>query len=116
AGNGLSPAGFDARLRDSDAVRELRAVRNVKPGFKKGLWFGLANAALETALGGRTPWTLKVTADCEALEKLDGYRAPDRGGGPRDLAPRDRLAGVYFAATEHDDAQPVHLLVPDTSA
>jgi electron-transferring-flavoprotein dehydrogenase len=33
----------------------------------------------------------------------------------RTLAPRDRLAGVYFAATEHDEDQPVHLQVADTS-
>jgi electron-transferring-flavoprotein dehydrogenase len=31
----------------------------------------------------------------------------------RDLPPRDRLAGVYFAATEHDEDQPVHLKVAD---
>ena len=115
AANALAPTGFDARLRDSDAVRELRAVRNVKPGFKKGLWFGLANAALETALGGRTPWTLEVKADWPSLRKLGEYTAPDRGWGQRELAPRDRLAGVYFAATEHDEDQPVHLLVHDTS-
>ncbi len=33
----------------------------------------------------------------------------------RSLPPRDRLAGVYFAATEHDEDQPVHLHVADTS-
>ena len=33
----------------------------------------------------------------------------------RDLPPRDRLAGVYFAATEHDEDQPVHLKVLDTN-
>ena len=32
----------------------------------------------------------------------------------RTLPPRDRLAGVYFAATEHDEDQPVHLRVADT--
>ncbi|HEY4528839.1 MAG TPA: electron transfer flavoprotein-ubiquinone oxidoreductase [Luteimonas sp.] len=115
AASALAPAGFDAKLRDSEAVRELRAVRNVKPGFKKGLWFGLANAALETALGGRTPWTLEVRADWPSLRKLDEQASPDRGWAPRELAPRDRLAGVYFAATEHDEDQPVHLLVHDTS-
>jgi electron-transferring-flavoprotein dehydrogenase len=33
----------------------------------------------------------------------------------RDLAPRDRLASVYFAATDHDENQLVHLqiLEPD---
>jgi len=31
------------------------------------------------------------------------------------LKPRDRTAAVYFAATTHDDAQPAHLKVRDTS-
>ncbi|MEN1940075.1 electron transfer flavoprotein-ubiquinone oxidoreductase [Luteimonas sp. MJ174] len=114
AAGGLAPQGFDARLRDSDAMRELRAVRNVKPGFKKGLWFGLANAALETALGGHTPWTLKVAPDWSSLDRLGTRVQPERDWGQRELAPRDRLAGVYFAATEHDEDQPVHLLVHDT--
>ncbi|MCA1799635.1 MAG: 4Fe-4S dicluster domain-containing protein [Xanthomonadaceae bacterium] len=33
----------------------------------------------------------------------------------RTLAPRDRLASVYFAQTAHDESQPVHLKVHDTS-
>ena len=33
----------------------------------------------------------------------------------RSLAPRDRLASVYFAATVHDGGQPVRLEVADTS-
>ena len=114
AANGLDPAGYDARLRDSAAMKELRKIRNVKPGFKKGMWFGLANAAWETAVGGLSPWTMKVTPDWSALEKIDEYEAPDRHWQvQRELAPRDRLAGVYFAATEHDEDQPVHLIVHD---
>lgn len=114
AANALKPDGYDARLRDSEAMKELRKVRNVKPGFKKGMWFGLANAAWETAVGGLSPWTMKVTPDWSSLEKVDEYEAPDRHWiVQRDLAPRDRLAGVYFAATEHDEDQPVHLIVHD---
>ena len=114
AGNALAPEGFDAKLRDSAAMAELRKVRNVKPGFKKGMWFGLANAAWETAVGGLSPWTMKVTPDWSSLEKIDEYEAPDRHWlVQRDLAPRDRLAGVYFAATDHDEDQPVHLIVHD---
>src|SRR5690606_31726653 len=95
-------------------MKELRKVRNVKPGFKKGMWFGLANAAWETAVGGLSPWTMKVTPDWSSLEKVDEYTAPDRHWlVQRELAPRDRLAGVYFAATEHDEDQPVHLIVHD---
>ena len=111
----LAPAGFDARLRASDAVAELRKVRNIKPGFKKGMWFGLANGAWETVTGGHSPWTLKVNADWCSLDKVGEHERPNRDYVQRDLAPRDRLAGVYFAATEHDEDQPVHLHVHDTS-
>ncbi len=116
----LDSVGFDARLRASDAMSELKKVRNIKPGFKRGQWFGLLNAAWETATGGHSPWTLKNKPDWSALDKLDDNRsgaheAPKRDYVPRDLAPRDRLAGVYFAATEHDEDQPVHLVVHDTS-
>lgn len=111
----LSSEGWDARLRASPIVAELRKVRNIKPGFKKGLWFGLANAALETLLAGRTPWTLANKADFASLERIDRYQSPDRHWGPRELPPRDRLAGVFFASTQHDEDQPVHLKVRDTS-
>ena len=48
----LAPEGFDAKLRDSEVMRELHGVRNIKPGFKRGLWFGMANAAWETLVKG----------------------------------------------------------------
>ena len=111
----LDPTGFDAKLRASDAMKELRQVRNIKPGFKKGLWFGMLNAAWETVTSGLSPWTLKVKADWSTLDKIGEYEAPKRDYVQRTLAPRDRLQGVYYAATEHDEDQPVHLKVTDTS-
>ncbi len=108
-------AGFDRRWRESTGGRELRKVRNIRPGFRRGLWFGLANAALETATGGRLPWTLANHADHTALRRLDEYTSPDRGWGERELPPRDRLASVFFAATTHEENQPVHLRVADTT-
>jgi electron-transferring-flavoprotein dehydrogenase len=111
-----SSTGFDARWRASAGGRELRAVRNFKPGFKRGLWFGIANAGLETLTGGRTPWTLaNRVADHARLEQLSGYESPDRGWVERTLPPRDRLASVFFASTSHDESQPSHLKVLDTS-
>jgi electron-transferring-flavoprotein dehydrogenase len=73
------------------------------------------NAAWETAVGGHSPWTLKVTPDWCAMEKVDEYEQPKRDYVQRTLPPRDRLQGVYYAATEHDEDQPVHLRVADTS-
>ncbi len=114
--------GFDARWRASDSARELHRVRNIRPGFKNGLWAGLLNAGLETVLGGRSPWTLANRPDWNSLEKLsyaDDYK--DQAAVTRtwrehrELPPRDRLASVYFANTAHDENQPVHLRVSDTS-
>ena len=111
----LAPHGFDAKLRDSAAMAELKQVRNIKPGFKKGLWFGLLNGAWETAVKGASPWTLKNRADWSSLDKIGAHEQPKRDYLQRELAPRDRLQAVYFAATEHDEDQPVHLRVHDTS-
>ena len=110
----LASAGFDAKLRASPAMAELRKVRNIKPGFKKGLWFGLLNSAWETATAGLSPWTWRSKPDWNTLQKLDVAEKPRRDYVERTLAPRDRLAGVYFAATEHDEDQPVHLKVSNT--
>src|SRR5579862_6989823 len=110
--------GFDAAWRASAGGKSLQAVRNIKPGFKRGLWLGLANAALETVLRGHTPWTLQHVANDRTLEKLDASepRAPEPTLAPElALPPRDRTAAVYLASTSHDENQPVHLHVADTS-
>ena len=109
------PEGWDAKLRASVVVSELRKVRNIRPGFNKGLWLGLANAGWETLTAGYSPWTLKNHADWSSLKKIGEYEAPKTDYVERSLAPRDRLAEVYFAATEHDEDQPVHLHVTDTN-
>ena len=120
AAQSLASAGFDAKLRASPAMAELKKVRNIKPGFKRGLWFGMANAGLETVLGGHTPWTLKGKPDWASLDKVGAHEEPRVDHSRTDyivrtLPPRDRLAGVYFAATEHDEDQPIHLQVLDTN-
>ena len=96
-------------------MAELRKVRNFKLGFKQVRVFGLLNSAWETLTMGLSPWTWKVKADWNSLEKLAEAETPKRDYVERTLPPRDRLAGVYFAATEHDEDQPVHLKVADTS-
>jgi electron-transferring-flavoprotein dehydrogenase len=114
AGTG-GTAGFEARWRASDGGRELKRVRNIKPGFHRGLWWGLANAALETVTQGHTPWTLSHHENHLALHRLETAPVVDRSWVARALPPRDRLAAVFHSGNVHDESQPVHLIVHDTS-
>ena len=107
--------GFDARWRASEGGRELKRVRNIKPGFHRGLWFGMANAAFETMIAGHSPWTLSHTENHLALHRLGDGVAPARDWGERDLPPRDRVGAVFHAGNVHDESQPVHLKVADTT-
>jgi electron-transferring-flavoprotein dehydrogenase len=108
-------AGYDARWRASEGHRELYSIRNFKPGFKRGLYFAMFNAGIESLVRGHVPWTMRNQADWSALEKLDEYTSPDRQWIDRTLPPRDRLASVFFAGNVHDEHQPAHLKVADTS-
>ena len=107
--------GFDGVLRDSPIMKELHKVRNIRPGFNKGLWRGLITAAIETVTAGKLPRTLRNHADYDSLIKLQDMKPVERHWVKRDLAPRDRLASVYFATTDHEEDQLVHLqiLEPD---
>jgi electron-transferring-flavoprotein dehydrogenase len=105
--------GFDGALRDSPVYKELHKVRNIRPGFNKGLWRGLITAGIETVTAGKLPRTLKNHADHASLKKLEDMQAVERPWVERSLPPRDRLASVYFAGTAHDEDQPVHLQILD---
>ncbi len=107
--------GFDARWRASPGGQELKRIRNFKPAFKRGMWLGLINSAWETLTCGKSPWTLKNTADWSRLAKLDDFTSPERHWVERTLPPRDRVSFVFFAGNAHDENQPVHLKVADTS-
>jgi electron-transferring-flavoprotein dehydrogenase len=110
-----SGQGFDARWRASEGGRELERVRNYKPAFKRGLWLGLLNAGWEMLTRGKSPWTLKNSADWSRLYRLDEGASPERHWVERTLPPRDRVSFVFFAGNAHEESQPVHLKVADTS-
>jgi electron-transferring-flavoprotein dehydrogenase len=110
-----STTGFDAKWRASPGGQELKRIRNFKPAFKRGLWFGLINSGWELLTAGKSPWTLANTADYSRLKTLDEYPSPDRHWTERRLPPRDRVSFVYFAGNAHEESQPIHLHVSDPS-
>ena len=107
--------GFDKLWRDSPSARELHKVRNIRPGFHRGIWLGLLNGALETISFGKLPWTIKNHADWKSLKIINKRVHTTEDYITRTLPPRDRLASVFFATTTHDEHQPAHLKVPDTN-
>ncbi|MGQ9365849.1 electron transfer flavoprotein-ubiquinone oxidoreductase [Azospirillum sp. A39] len=112
-GDGREATAYPERLQQSWVWSELHAVRNIRPGFQKGLWAGLANAAYETATKGRSPWTLRHKhADHATLMKASeapkiDYPKPDG------TVSFDRLSSVYLSNTNHEEDQPSHLRLKD---
>ena len=112
---GHEPASYGDKLQYSWLWTELYKVRNIRPGFSKGLWFGMANAALDTyILRGRAPWTMHHHADHITLKKADeapriAYPKPD---GEISF---DRNSSVFMSGTNHEENQPAHLTLKDSS-
>jgi len=110
-------AGYEAAWRSSAIGRDLRPVRNVKPLWSKfGTLMGFALAGLDmwtntiglslfgTLRHGKPDYaTLKPAASCKPI----AYLKPD---GKLTF---DRLSSVYLSNTNHEEDQPVHLLVRD---
>ena len=100
-------------LEQSWVWEELRRARNIRPGFRRGLWAGLAYAALDTyVLRGKAPWTLRNHPDHlrlvpAAMARPIDYPRPD---GEVSF---DRLSSVFISNTNHEEDQPAHLKLAD---
>ena len=108
-------ASYDTTFRNSWLHEELKAVRNIRPGFNKGLMLGLLNAGLTAYITrGKEPWTLSHHADHKQLKEKSKvskieYPLPDG------VVTFDRLSSVYLSNTFHDEKQPVHLHLKDVT-
>ena len=109
-------AGFQERVNVSWAKQQLWSVRNFHQGFRNGLLPGLFHAAFQQISGGRgLVDPMRTHAGHEAYASLSGRQAPAarfKGDGKLTF---DRLTDVYHSGTRHDDDEPCHLLVADTS-
>lgn len=114
ATDGVECTAYPENLEKSWLWEELKSVRNIRPGFHYGLWFGLINAAWETVTKGLSPWTLKNHADhaqtkpAQHCHKIE-YPKPDG------VVTFDRLTSLSHSGTNHAEGQPCHLLLKDPS-
>ena len=103
---------YSQKFRDSWLYQELKAVRNIRPGFHRGLWWGMLNAALETLTRGLLPWTLKNQADHTTLKPAKDAKPIDYPK-PDGVLTFDRLSSVFVSNTNHEEDQPCHLKLKD---
>jgi electron-transferring-flavoprotein dehydrogenase len=112
---------YEQRFRESWAGRELFRVRNFHAGFRNGLLPGLLHSAVQMATGGRG---IRDPLPAEAghtrirtLREQFGAAPPPAPEGARSDGGvvLDRLTDVFHSGTRHEEDQPVHLKVADTS-
>ena len=106
---------YGGKIESSWLWDELYRVRNIRPAFTKGLWAGMSYAAIDTyLLRGRAPWTFSHHADhanlkpADAAPKID-YPKPDN------IVSFDRNSSVYMSGTNHEENQPAHLTLKDST-
>ena len=111
--NGETAASIRRALEASWVWGELRAVRNIRPSFRRGLWAGLAYSALDTyVLRGAAPWTFRNHPDHARLTPAREARRIEYPR-PDGRITFDRLSSVFISNTNHEEDQPPHLRLRD---
>lgn len=113
AAESFMTANYRENMQKTWAWRELHHARNIRPGFKYGLWVGLANAFLDSyILRGKAPWTLKNHADHLCLKTKDQVK-PIEYPKPDGKIMFDLPSSVYLTNVFHEENQPCHLQLRD---
>jgi len=111
---------YPASFRASWAYEDLRKVRNVKPGLRWGnllgsLHGGISMWAESLGLGFLLPYTLRHDkADHETLLPASQFQ-PIAYPKPDGKISFDRLSSVFMSNTNHEENQPVHLQLKNSS-
>ena len=109
--------GYDEAWRGSEIGHDLRRVRNVKPLWSR---FG---TMIGVALGGLDMWTNTFgfslfgtlglgKPDSASLEPAAKFK-PIAYPKPDGVVSFDKLSSVFLSNTNHEEDQPVHLIVKD---
>jgi len=113
---------FQRRVETSWISDELWPVRNFHQGFQKGLLAGIFNSALQELFDGGLRDRVPSHPGYGNMKRL-ADRPPDGGPEARLIGPAkgdgkltfDKLTDLYHSGTRHEEDQPAHLLIDDTS-
>lgn len=95
---------------------ELNKARNFKQWFKKGRTVGTLMTGIEQLIfKGKMPWSLKNTKPDYAYLQPAAMCAPIDYPKPDGVLTFDRLSSVYLSNTNHEEDEPIHLTLKDSS-
>jgi len=111
---------YETAWKASWVHQDLHKVRNVKPGFKWGSLVGTIHGGVQMwvndlGLGRLLPNTIRhVKGDHESLKPASACK-PIVYPKPDGVLTFDRLSSVFVSNTNHEEDQPVHLVLKDPS-
>ncbi|HLF23194.1 MAG TPA: electron-transfer flavoprotein:ubiquinone oxidoreductase, partial [Burkholderiales bacterium] len=106
---------YPAAYRTSWMHDELYRARNFKPWMSGNMLFGtLMFGVDQQVFRGRAPWTLHLKADHTKLKKASECTPIDYPK-PDGVLTFDRLSSVFLSNTHHEENQPAHLTLKDSS-
>jgi electron-transferring-flavoprotein dehydrogenase len=113
-------SGIEQKFKASWAYEELHAARNFHAGFRGGLFAGMLNVGLGMIAGGRgfgVSDHLAGVAGHERMRKLDEQPLEEKNKRvvPDNVVTFDKVTDVFNSGTKHDENQPCHLHVADTT-
>ena len=111
---------YETDLRSGPIAKDLKPVRNVKPIWSRmGLWASLALGGFDMWVANLTGWNPLGTwkhrkTDAQATGKAKDFKeiAYPKPDGKLSF---DRLTNVSFSFTNHEESQPSHLRLKDSS-
>jgi electron-transferring-flavoprotein dehydrogenase len=107
-------AGYERALLESPEVKNLRKVRNFHQAMTRGLYLGLATAALQYVFGGRV--LRDRLASTPDFAHMRPAQQPSEAAGDVQFDNQfifDKETDVYYSGATHEESQPPHLKIRD---
>lgn len=104
---------YQSSIEKSWIKEDLFKIRNIRPGFKWGLWPGLLYSAVDYyILRGKAPWSLSHHRDNEATQNAAKFKSINYPK-PDGKISFDKMTSVSRANVYHEEDQPCHLVLKD---